>query len=184
MRSNRGTQTITETDAPIEAAPEATPQVATDATSQAAAAEKAKRAPRPAINVGEVTVRKSTRDLTDLTSRPSRITGDPVYLAVKAAEFGEATDIVCAKDKVEAVSKRLRTASDAKHLNVGMTIVPGNPDATDDEGNVLEGQVVVTFIKRQERATRVKAASNGEGTTGPTKLSDVDAADHNSKVQL
>lgn len=183
MRSNRNstteTQTVTENSAPIEAAPEATPQEPTDAASQA---EKAKRAPRPAINVGEVTVRKSTRDLTDLTSRPSRITSDPVYLAVKAAEFGEATDIVCAKDKVEAVSKRLRTASDAKHLNVGMTIVPGNPDATDDDGNVLEGQVVVTFIKRKERATRVKAAASA--AAAPKQLNAEEAAEHNKSVNV
>jgi hypothetical protein len=152
MRSNRGsTLEHTENEASIEAAPEATPQEATDAASQT----EAKRAARPPIDVGDVIVTPSTR--TDFSSRPSRITSDPVYLAVQAAEFDQAVDLHVATDKVEAVKKRLRTASDPRHLKVGMTIVPGTPSSDQDES-----KVVVTFIKRQERATR---KSKSEGTS-------------------
>lgn len=162
---NRGNQTVTENEAPIVAPQDVTPTLEpTDAANQDTATDetvKAKRAARPPIDVGTVIVRKSTRDPKDLTTRPSRITADPIYLAVQGADFDEATDIVAHKDKVEAVNKRLRGVSDPKHLNVSMHIVPGNPQAyeVDEAGNQgaeIPNHVLVTFVKGKERQTREK----------------------------
>lgn len=160
MRTNRQSRneestvdaTATEPTADAQATDAPTPDApATPAT------DTAKRGPRPALEVGEVTVRKSVRD--DLKSRPSPTQNNPVFLAVKAADFDTPTDLVVDKDKVANVAKILRRSAQAELLNVGMTIFPGNPAATDDDGNEIEGKVIVTFQKAKEKKAKGKTAA-------------------------
>lgn len=155
----RGNRTAPETEAPSTITVPA--EAKTEETKQETPATTETRSPRPALNVGEVKVRASTRSPEELTTRPSRISSDPVYLAVQGADFDAPTDLDVDPDKVEAVKKRLRSASDPSHLNVGMTIVPGHPKSPEDET-----KVVVTFIKRKERQVRkAKGASEGNGAS-------------------
>lgn len=158
MRQNRGrTADTTEENTTVESTDttpatddtQATPPASTDAPATSGT-DEAKRAARPALEVGEIVTRKSVRD--DLKSRPSPTQSNPVFLAVKGADFDTPTDLLVEADKVENVKKILRRAAQPELLNVGMTIFPGHP--VDEE----TGKLVVTFQKSREKKVKGKGS--------------------------
>lgn len=163
MRANRSGRTAdtTEENTTVESTENTTQAddtTATDtATTDPASTEtETKRAARPALEVGEVIVRKSVRD--DLKSRPSPTQSNPVFLAVKSADFDTPTDLLADADKVENVKKILRRSAQPELLNVGMTIFPGHPVAVDEEGNEIPGKLIVTFQKSREKKVKGKGS--------------------------
>lgn len=109
-----------------------------------------KRAPRKPIDVGTVTVRKSSR--TDFSTRPTRLDSNPVFLAVKDAEKGEPYDLVVEEGKEAGVISILRRAG--QKLNVGVNIASAPYPAAEDQ----PGHVILTF-KTADRDVR-----KGKGT--------------------
>lgn len=93
-------------------------------------------------DVGQVQIRKSTREITSVRSRTST---DPIHKAVESAEKGTWYDIEVDDDgaKIERVARKLRAA--AQKFDVGMNIHPDNVAATDERGNRVPGRVLVTF---------------------------------------
>jgi hypothetical protein len=144
--------------------PELQSQDTTEAPTETAeqTAER-KRAPRPAINVGNVVVRPSTR--TDFTTRATPTESNPVFLAVKAAPLDTPTDILVENDKrkIDGAISIMRRAG-AK-LGVGMHIAPkgaeGYPtedvESLDaDDNTVTTTYAVLTFKTSAERQVRGK----------------------------
>jgi hypothetical protein len=114
-------------------------------------------------DVGVVTIRKSTRDITNVRSRTSN---DPIHLAVRDAVRGEWYDIEVDNDaaKIERVARKLRAA--AQKYDVGMNIHPEHvPSDT-------EGKVLVAF-RTGERDKRAKPATD---TTADTTTNEGDSA--------
>lgn len=114
-------------------------------------------------DVGVVTIRKSTREITSVRTRTSN---DPIHLAVRNAERGEWYDIEVDNDpaKIERVARKLRAA--AQKYDVGMNIHPEHP-ASD-----TEGKVIVSFRtgERDKRAVKkdTTTADANEGDTAST----------------
>lgn len=122
-----------------------------------------KRAPRPAINVGHVVVRKSQR--TDFTTRSTPTKSNPVFKAVEAAELDTPTDILVENDerKIKGAISILRRAG--AQLNVGMHIAPKDADGYPtedvesldaDDNTVTTTYAVLTFKTSAERQVRGK----------------------------
>ncbi len=154
MRTNRNRNATEETTVETttdETQAETTEAPATEAQGTDTASDN-KRGARGPLDVGTVTARVSSR--TDLKSRPSPTETNPVYLAVKAADFDTPTDLSVDPDKVGAVVKILRRAAAPDKLNVGMTVFPGNPV---DEADPTK--VIVTFQKSAEKKRSKGAAS-------------------------
>ena len=112
-------------------------------------------------DVGTVSIRKSTREITSVRSRTST---DPVHVAVKDAVKGEWYDIEVDDDgaKIERVARKLRAA--AQKYDVGMNIHPDNIPATNERGDKIPGRVIVSF----RTGDRDKRAKTGETSTTAT----------------
>lgn len=155
-RANRNrtenTDTATET---TEGAPEGTE----NATTESAAADTADRG-----DVGVVTIRPSTREITSVRTRTSN---DPIHLAVRDAVRGSWYDIEVDNDptKIERVNRKLRAA--AQKYDVGMNIHPDHP------ASETEGKVIVSF-RTGERDKRAK--TENPATTGDTATNEGDTA--------
>ncbi len=119
-------------------------------------AEGAKRAPRPAISLGNVITRKSER--TDFTTRATPTESNPVYLAVKNAEIDTPTDILVENtpDKISGAISILRRAAAPKMLNVGMHIAPKGAEGYPTENVDGVEYAVITFKTSAERQVRGK----------------------------
>ncbi len=152
--SRRGRTADTNTEESTVTEPTTDTQAETPATETAGTESAEKRAARPALEVGEVKARTSAR--TDLKSRPSPTESNPVFIAVRDAEFDTATDLSVDPDKVANVVKILRRSAQPDKLNVGMTVFPGNPVDPEDETKVL-----VTFQKSREKKGSRKADATG-----------------------
>lgn len=111
-------------------------------------------------DVGQVTIRKSTRTITSVRTRTST---DPIHNAVKDAVKGEWYDIVVDDDgtKIDRVNRKLRAA--AQKYDVGMNIHSDHPRAEDEQGKPIPGKVVVSF-RTGDRDRRDKTVT-AEGTT-------------------
>ncbi len=118
-------------------------------------------------DVGVVTIRKSTREITSVRTRTSN---DPIHLAVRDAERGEWYDIEVDNDpaKIERVARKLRAA--AQKYDVGMNIHPEHP-ASDTEGKVIvsfrTGERDKRAVKKDTTATDPTTADANEG--GPAE---------------
>lgn len=134
-------------------------QATEQAAEQATETTERKRAPRPAINVGNVVVRKSER--TDFTTRTTPTESNPVFLAVKNAELEEATDILVENDerKIQGAISILRRAG-AK-LKLGMHIAPkGTGYPTEEvEGTTYAVLTFKTSAERQDRKAKAADAT-------------------------
>lgn len=114
------------------------------------------RGPRAAINIGEVSARPSTRDIS--LARSSKTTNSEVYAIVRDAEFDVWTDIVADEANAKGVETYVRRSGQPKFLNVGINIAPGTyPPATDENGVEIPGKVLVGFRKTKERKQRKNA---------------------------
>lgn len=140
--------TVTDT-AVVEQVTEGTDAQAASTETQAT---ERKRAPRPAINVGNVVVRPSTR--TDFTTRTTPTETNPVFLAVKGAELDVPTDVLVENDekRIQGAISILRRAG-AK-LGVGMHIAPKPYPTEEVEGTEY---AVLTFKTSAERQVRGKS---------------------------
>lgn len=108
-------------------------------------------------DVGVVTIRKSTREITSVRTRTST---DPIHVAVKDAIAGEWYDIDVDNDatKIDRVARKLRAA--AQKYDVGMNIHPDHP-----KSDVDPSKVVVSF----RTGERDKRAAKPTETTGATE---------------
>lgn len=150
-----GTVSIDTVEAPQ--AEQADAQVA-EATSEQTSERK--RGPRPAINVGNVVVRPSSR--TDFTTRATPTETNPVFRAVKDAPLNTPTDILVENDdkKVQGAISILRRAG-AK-LNVGMHIAPKGVDGYPTEEVEGTTYAVLTFKTDSERRVRGRKAAEAD----------------------
>ncbi len=125
-------------------------------------------------DVGVVTIRKSTREITNVRTRTST---DPIHVAVKDATKGEWYDIEVDDDaaKIERVARKLRAA--AQKYDVGMNIHPDHVPAEDGSGNKIAGKVIVSFrtgdrdkrARTDANAPKVSPALNPNNTPDETK---------------
>jgi len=122
-------------------------------------------------DVGIVTIRKSTREITSVRSRTST---DPIHVAVKDAVKGEWYDIEVDDDgaKVDRVARKLRAA--AQKFDVGMNIHPDTVPATDERGNRIPGKVLVTFRTgdRDKRPAKPAETAGDKATTNDAPKTD------------
>lgn len=126
----------------------------------AKSADGKKRAPRLPINVGEVVVRPSSR--TDFNIRNTPTETNPVFLAVKNAELGVATDILVQNDDKRisgAIALMRRSAGKNK---VGLHIA-AKPYPVEEIDGVE--YAVLTFKTDTMRQNRGKQESETTETT-------------------
>lgn len=123
----------------------------TEQSTATATQGKAKRAPRPKIDVGDVVVGAPLEGV-DFRTRATPMDSNPVAIAVKSAELGKAYPLHVDADKVAGVLSILRRAG--ARYGVRMNIASAPYPASDQR----EGAVVVAFKTEAKPAAETTAA--------------------------